>query len=112
MNLKDTAKQKYGEAARGVLEAGSSCCCCSPKLPSGIAQTARISNELYATDETAGIPAEAIDASLGCGNPTLLVQLKPGEKVLDLGSGGGIDVFLAARRAGADGKVYGLDMTE
>jgi arsenite methyltransferase len=112
MGLKDTVKQKYGEAARGVLEGSSSCYCCGPKLPSGIAQTARISNEIYATDETSGIPAEAIAASLGCGNPTLLAQLQPGEKVLDLGSGGGIDVFLAARRVGADGKAYGLDMTD
>jgi arsenite methyltransferase len=112
MDIKDTVKQKYGEAARGVLEGSSSCCCRSPKLPSGIAQTARISNEIYTTDETSGIPAEAIAASLGCGNPTLLAQLKPGEKVLDLGSGGGIDVFLAAKRVGADGKAYGLDMTD
>jgi arsenite methyltransferase len=111
MCLKDTVKQKYGEAALGVLKGGSSCCC-GPKLPSGIAQTARISHEIYATDETSGLPAEAIAASLGCGNPTLLAQLKPGEKVLDLGSGGGIDVFLAARRVGADGKAYGLDMTD
>jgi arsenite methyltransferase len=112
MDLKDTVKQKYGEAAKGVLEGSGSCCCCGPKLPSGIAQTARMSNEIYATDDTAGVPAEAIAASLGCGNPTALAQLQPGESVLDLGSGGGIDVFLAARRVGANGKAYGLDMTD
>jgi arsenite methyltransferase len=111
MGLKDMVKQKYGEAALGVIQGGGSCCC-RPKLPSGIAQTALISHEIYANNETSGIPADAIAASLGCGNPTLLARLKPGEWVLDLGSGGGIDVFLSAKRVGAKGKVYGLDMTD
>ncbi len=111
MDLKETVKQKYGEAALRVFEGGSTCCC-GPKLPTGLAQTSRMSHEIYAEAETAGIPTEAIVASLGCGNPTALAQLKPGETVLDLGSGGGIDVFLSAKRVAPGGKVYGLDMTD
>jgi arsenite methyltransferase len=110
MDIKDVVKQKYSEAALRVFEGGSPCC--GPKAPTGIAQTARMSHEIYAEDDTAGIPAAAITASLGCGNPTALAQLKPGETVLDLGSGGGIDVFLSAQRVGPTGKVYGLDMTD
>jgi small redox-active disulfide protein 2 len=110
MDLKETVKQKYREAALRVFEGGTPCC--GPKAPSGIAQTARISHEIYEAAETCGIPADAIAASLGCGNPTALAQLKPGETVLDLGSGGGIDVFLSAKRVGQNGKVYGLDMTD
>jgi arsenite methyltransferase len=111
LDLKETVKQKYGEAALRVFEGGSGCCC-GPKLPTGLAQTSRMSHEIYAEGETAGIPTEAIVASLGCGNPTSLAQLKPGETVLDLGSGGGIDVFLSAKRVAPGGKVYGLDMTD
>jgi len=110
MDIKDVVEQKYSEAALRVFEGGSPCC--GPKAPTGIAQTARMSHEIYAEGDTAGIPAAAITASLGCGNPTALAQLKPGETVLDLGSGGGIDVFLSAKRVGPTGKVYGLDMTE
>jgi len=110
MDIKDVVKQKYSEAALRVFEGGSPCC--GPKAPTGIAQTARMSHEIYAESDTAGIPVAAITASLGCGNPTALAQLKPGESVLDLGSGGGIDVFLSARRVGPAGKVYGLDMTD
>ncbi len=110
MDLKDTVKQKYSEAALRVFEGGSPCC--GPKAPTGIAQTARMSHEIYAERDTAGIPAAAIRASLGCGNPTALAQLKPGETVLDLGSGGGIDVFFSAQRVGPAGKVYGIDMTD
>jgi small redox-active disulfide protein 2 len=110
MDLKDTVKQKYAKAAVGVTEAAGSCCC-GPKLPTGLAQTARISHEIYKSEDIAGIPADAIAASLGCGNPSELAKLQPGETVLDLGSGGGIDVFLSARRVGAAGKVYGVDMT-
>jgi len=110
MDIKDVVKQKYSEAALRVFEGGSPCC--GPKAPTGIAQTARMSHEIYAEGDTAGIPAAAITASLGCGNPTALAQLKPGETVLDLGSGGGIDVFLSAKRVGPAGKVYGLDMTD
>ena len=111
MDLKETVKRKYSEAALRVLEGGSSCCC-GPKAPTGISQTARISQEIYDPAGTSGIPSQAIAASLGCGNPTALAQLKPGETVLDLGSGGGIDVFLSAKRVGPGGKVYGLDMTD
>jgi arsenite methyltransferase len=110
MDLKETVKQKYSEAALRVFEGGSPCC--GPKAPTGIAQKARMSHEIYKAGETSGIPAAAIAASLGCGNPTALAQLKPGETVLDLGSGGGIDVFLSAKRVGPSGKVYGLDMTD
>jgi arsenite methyltransferase len=110
MDLKETVKQKYSEAALRVFEGGSPCC--GPKAPTGIAQTARMSHEIYKAGETFGIPAAAIAASLGCGNPSALAQLKPGETVLDLGSGGGIDVFLSAKRVGPAGKVYGLDMTD
>ncbi len=110
MDLKDTVKQKYSEAALRVFEGGSPCC--GPKAPTGIAQTARMSHEIYGEGDIAGIPAAAITASLGCGNPTALAQLKPGETVLDLGSGGGIDVFLSAQRVGPTGKAYGLDMTD
>ena len=111
MDIKDVVKQKYSEAALHVLEGGSSCCC-GPKAPSGIAQTARISHEIYGANEISGIPPNAIVASLGCGNPTALAQLKPGDTVLDLGSGGGIDVFLSAQRVAPIGKVFGLDMTD
>jgi small redox-active disulfide protein 2 len=111
MDLKNTVKQKYGEAALRVVEGGSPCCC-GPKAPTGIAQTHRISHEIYQEGDTAGLPAAAIAASLGCGNPSALAQLRPGERVLDLGSGGGIDVFLSAKRVGQSGKVYGLDMTD
>ncbi len=110
MDLKETVKQKYSEAALRVFEGGTPCC--GPKAPTGIAQTARISHEIYADGDTAGIPAAAIAASLGCGNPTALAQLTEGEIVLDLGSGGGIDVLLSAKRVGPTGKAYGLDMTD
>jgi len=110
MDLKETIKQKYSEAALRVFEGGSPCC--GPKAPTGIAQTARISHEIYNSVETSGIPTEAIIASLGCGNPVALARLAPGETVLDLGSGGGIDVFLSAKRVGPGGRVYGLDMTD
>src|SRR5918994_1999787 len=105
--LKDTIREKYGEAATRAATGqpksgccGSSCGCADP-----------ITSDLYEANETAGLPKEAIDASLGCGNPTALIDLQPGQTVLDLGSGGGIDVLLSARRVGPSGKVYGLDMT-
>lgn len=109
MELKDTVKEKYGQAALRVNAGGSSCCgasaaldgCCDP-----------ITSNLYDAAQTGELPQEAVLASLGCGNPTALAQLNPGETVLDLGSGGGIDVLLSARRVGASGKVYGLDMTD
>ncbi|MGC8491547.1 MAG: arsenite methyltransferase [Syntrophobacteraceae bacterium] len=111
MDLKDTVKKKYSKIASGVAGGGGACCCGS-SAPSGIAQANRMSHEIYQKDDIAGIPTAAITASLGCGNPSALAQLQPGETVLDLGSGGGIDVFLSAKRVGPSGKVYGLDMTE
>ncbi len=110
MDLKEAVKRKYSEAALRVFEGGSPCC--GSKAAAGMAQTSRRWHEIYAANETSGIPAGAIAASLGCGNPAALAQLEPGETVLDLGSGGGIDVFLSAKRVGPEGKVYGLDMTD
>jgi arsenite methyltransferase len=107
-DIKEVVKQKYGEAALRVKSGGSSCCgatastgCCDP-----------ITTNLYDAVQAGQIPEEALLASLGCGNPTALAQLNPGETVLDLGSGGGIDVLLSARRVGPTGKAYGLDMTD
>jgi arsenite methyltransferase len=106
--IKEVVKQKYGEAALRVKSGGSSCCgatastgCCDP-----------ITTNLYDAAQAGQIPEEALLASFGCGNPTALAQLNPGETVLDLGSGGGIDVLLSARRVGPTGKAYGLDMTD
>jgi arsenite methyltransferase len=107
-NIKEVVKEKYGEAARRAKSGGSSCCGASPSS----ACADPITSNLYAEGETAQVPAEALAASLGCGNPTALAQLHPGEIVLDLGSGGGIDVLLSARRVGPAGKAYGLDMTD
>ncbi len=107
-NIREVVKQKYGEAALRVTSGGSSCCgatastgCCDP-----------ITTNLYDAAQAGQIPEEALLASLGCGNPTALAELKTGEVVLDLGSGGGIDVLLSARRVGPTGKAYGLDMTD
>src|ERR1022692_2386988 len=107
--IKEVVKEKYGQAALRVHSGGSSCCgagaaldgCCDP-----------ITTNLYDALETGAVPKEAVLASLGCGNPTALAQLHEGETVLDLGSGGGIDVLLSARRVGSTGKAYGLDMTD
>ena len=107
-NIKEVVKEKYGQAAIRAKTGSSSCCGASPA--SSCADP--ITSNLYAAGETAQIPAEALAASLGCGNPTALAQLHPGETVLDLGSGGGIDVLLSARRVGPAGKAYGLDMTD
>jgi SAM-dependent methyltransferase len=115
--LQDAVKEKYGAAALRVTggDAGS---CCAPATGSSAccgATTASwdpITANLYDEGETAGIPGEALLASLGCGNPTALAQLRPGERVLDLGSGGGIDVLLSAKRVGPTGTAYGLDMTD
>jgi len=107
-NIKDVVKEKYGEAALRVLDGGSSCCGASASCGTEDPITSRLYDETQATQ----IPEEALKASLGCGNPTALTTLKAGEIVLDLGSGGGIDVFLSARRVGPTGKAYGLDMTD
>jgi SAM-dependent methyltransferase len=106
--IKDVVKEKYGRVALKVASGDSSCC----SARTGTGECDPITSNLYEADEIAGLPAEAVEASLGCGNPTVLAQLNPGETVLDLGSGGGIDVLLSARRVGPTGKVYGLDMTE
>ncbi len=108
-NIKQVVKEKYGQAALRVTAGGSSCCgaapavdrCCDP-----------ITSNLYDASQSEQLPQEAVLASLGCGNPTALASLNPGETVLDLGSGGGIDVLLSAKRVGPTGKVYGLDMTD
>ena len=109
MEIKEVVREKYGQAALRVNNGGSSCCgasaaldgCCDP-----------ITSNLYDAAQTGDLPQEAVLASLGCGNPTALARLNAGETVLDLGSGGGIDVLLSARRVGPTGKAYGLDMTD
>lgn len=104
--IKEAVKEKYARAAAEAAGKGSGCCgppdCCADPITSN----------LYGIQETVGLPEAALRASLGCGNPAALAQLRPGEVVLDLGSGGGIDVLLSARRVGPTGKAYGLDMTE
>ncbi len=106
--VKEEVKLKYGSAARAVADAGSFAACCDPALRC----CDPITTNLYSSDEKGQIPEKAMLASLGCGNPTALIELKQGEVVLDLGSGGGIDVLLSARRVGPTGKAYGLDMTD
>lgn len=109
-NIKDIVREKYGEAALRVGAGGSACCGSAPSTASGCADP--ITSNLYDASQAGQIPEEAMLASLGCGNPTALAKLNPGETVLDLGSGGGIDVLLSARRVGTTGKAYGLDMTD
>src|SRR5262245_46492116 len=104
--LKAIVRQKYGEAAKKVSSGGQGSCC----GPDACADP--VTSNLYDISDTAGLPAQAVAASLGCGNPTALAQLAPGDVVLDLGSGGGIDVLLSAKRVGPSGKAYGLDMTD
>ena len=104
--IKEIVKAEYGQAALQAKRGGSSCC------GSVSERAAPITSNLYEDKETEALPAEVVLASLGCGNPTALAQLNPGETVLDLGSGGGIDVLLSARRVGPTGMVYGLDMTD
>jgi ubiquinone/menaquinone biosynthesis C-methylase UbiE len=110
--LTDTVKDKYGAIARKVRDAeAGAAACCGPSCCGGGEKDA-ISANLYSAAEAAEVPANAITASLGCGNPTALAELRPGDTVLDLGSGGGIDVLLSAKRVGPAGKAYGLDMTD
>ena len=108
-NLQAVVKEKYGEAALRATSGGSSCCGASP---SGCGSVDPITSGLYDELQKGSLPEAALLASLGCGNPTALAELKAGETVLDLGSGGGIDVLLSARRVGPTGKAYGLDMTD
>jgi arsenite methyltransferase len=111
MEVKDVVKEKYGQAALRVTTGlGSSCCGSSPA--SSCCGADPITSNLYESAQTAEVPDTAVQASLGCGNPTALAQLHAGETVLDLGSGGGIDVLLSAKRVGPTGKAYGLDMTD
>lgn len=104
-SIKEAVKQKYGAGAQRVSSGKTGCC-------SGSCDGDPITSDLYDETEKGAIPETAIRASLGCGNPTALAQLNPGEVVLDLGSGGGIDVLLSAKRVGPSGKAYGLDMTD
>jgi len=108
MEIKEVVKEKYGQAALRVHTGGSSCCGAS----AAIEGCDPITSNLYDLSQTGALPEKAVLASLGCGNPTALAQLNAGETVLDLGSGGGIDVLLSARRVGPTGKAYGLDMTD
>jgi arsenite methyltransferase len=109
-NIKEIVKEKYGSAALRATAGRSSCCGASPSSASGCCDP--ITSNLYDATQADQIPEEALSASLGCGNPTALAKLNVGETVLDLGSGGGIDVLLSAKRVGPTGKAYGLDMTD
>lgn len=110
-NIKETVREKYGEAAKRVSSGkGAACCGTSPASAEGCCDP--ITSNLYGESDASVVPEAALQASLGCGNPTALAKLQPGETVLDLGSGGGIDVLLSARRVGPEGKAFGLDMTE
>ncbi|MER5832079.1 arsenite methyltransferase [Streptomyces sp. NPDC002130] len=106
-DLRETVRQRYASAALKVTEGGTACC-----GPQPVEVDESFGSTLYAADERDALPAEAVAASLGCGNPTAVAELREGERVLDLGSGGGIDVLLSARRVGPTGKAYGVDMTD
>src|SRR5947208_4159899 len=106
MNIADTIKSKYGSVATAAARGAKAPCC------GGESSCNPVTSDLYSSKETSALPIEAVLASQGCGNPTALAELKPGEVVLDLGAGGGIDVLLSARRVGPTGKAYGLDMTD
>ena len=114
LDLKASVREKYGQAAQRVMEGKTDASCCGSSGCCGATTEAwdPITSNLYDEGQKAGVPAEALLASLGCGNPTALAQLNEGETVLDLGSGGGIDVLLSAKRVGPTGKVFGLDMTD
>src|SRR5260370_4757925 len=107
-NIEEAVKEKYGEAAKRAASGGSACCGGGASLKG----CDHITKDLYSDAEKDALPEKAVAASLGCGNPTALAKLQPGEVVLDLGSGGGIDVILSAKRVGPTGKAYGLDMTD
>lgn len=118
--IRDTVQARYATVARRVADGATAASCCTPEAKSGSSGCCGptgetwdpITAELYEAGQAAGIPAQALLASLGCGNPTALADLRAGETVLDLGSGGGIDVLLSAKRVGPNGKAYGLDMTD
>jgi arsenite methyltransferase len=117
-DLKTIIKDKYGALARQAAAPSATGACCTPRTDAGSSAGCGchgpdpITSNLYTEQETSALPREAVNASLGCGNPTALAELHPGDTVLDLGSGGGIDVLLSAHRVGSTGKVYGLDMTD
>ena len=113
-DLKEQIRERYAERAREVNEQKEASTCCSSSCcgPAQVTANDEFARDLYDVDETSELPKEAVLASLGCGNPTALAVLREGEVVLDLGSGGGIDVLLSARRVGPTGKAYGLDMTD
>jgi len=110
-DLRETVKQRYGRAVTAAVERQGGGCCGPGATCGPTAEKDPITRDLYSSAEAQGLPEEALLASFGCGNPTALAELHPGEIVLDLGSGGGIDVLLSARRVGPTGKAYGLDMT-
>jgi SAM-dependent methyltransferase len=110
-DVRETVKARYGEAVKAAVKGGKTSCCGS-SASAGVSGIDPITRDLYDSVEAGSLPEEAILASFGCGNPTALAELKAGEVVLDLGSGGGIDVLLSAKRVGPNGKAYGLDMTD
>lgn len=121
VDIKQVVKEKYGEAARRVIDIGAAASCCGSTVTAPttsccstgpLAGSDPITRDLYDSVQTGDLPEAAVLASLGCGNPTALAELRPGEIVLDLGSGGGIDVLLSAKRVGPGGMAYGLDMTD
>ena len=110
--LREAVRERYGRTALQVTGTGTSASCCGSDCCGGQGESGVVTSDLYSSAELGALPITAALASLGCGNPTALAELKPGEKVLDLGSGGGIDVLLSARRVGSAGFAYGLDMTD
>src|SRR6266700_2618120 len=110
--LREAVRERYGRTALQVTGTGTSASCCGSDCCGGQGDSGVVTSDLYSSAELGALPITAALASLGCGNPTALAELKPGEKVLDLGSGGGIDVLLSARRVGPTGFAYGLDMTD
>jgi ubiquinone/menaquinone biosynthesis C-methylase UbiE len=109
--LRETVRERYGQAVKAAIGGGKTSCCGSSAAP-GVTGIDPITRDLYDASDAAAVPADALLASFGCGNPTALAELKAGDTVLDLGSGGGIDVLLSAKRVGPTGKAYGLDMTD
>jgi len=111
-DVREVVREKYGQAVKAVTRGAKPSCCGSAAKDAPLGFTDPITRDLYDGADTSGLPQEAVLASFGCGNPTALAELKPGEVVLDLGSGGGIDVLLSAKRVGPTGMAYGLDMTD
>ena len=110
--VRDAVRERYAKAAQRASAGGATTCCGAGDAGCGAGNADPVTRDLYGAEELQGLPAAAASASLGCGNPTMLAELRPGEVVLDLGSGGGIDVLLSARRVGPAGKAYGVDMTD